>query len=151
VQEQSLRHNIISIVCLLRVKSCGTILFMHGSDRRQRQELPDAFWEKRARQHDARVKLAWMKRCEFLALKWEQFKNERGPPSREIERLRNRYLELYWNATGVRPDQRIKLCRALEHVAEHGDCTVDDILERLRDSYGKSVSGAFACFDGAGV
>ena len=151
VQELSLKHTNIFSVCLLRVKSCGNVLFVHGMDRQHRHEAHDAFWNKRLRQDEARVKLAWMKRYEFLALKWEQLGHETAPQRREIERLRDRYTELYWNAVGVRPEQRLDLRRVLEHVAEHGDRIVADIIEELRDSYGNRVSGGFACFDGAGV
>ena len=92
----------------------------------------DTFWDRRQRMHEAQLKLAWMKRYEFLANRWEEV-SERGGLSRgEVEFLRSKYAALYRDSVGVGPELRHDLRRALEQLAAQGDRTVDDVVAEVR-------------------
>jgi hypothetical protein len=93
----------------------------------------DAYWAGRAVQHEAEYKLAWMRRYEFLAVKWEAFPSREDLPESERRRLREKYADLYWDAVGVPPDARHELRAALEKLAIEKDRTVEDVIAEIRD------------------
>jgi hypothetical protein len=106
--------------------------------------------ERRHRQDDARLKLAFMRRYDPVIESYNRLPSRSDLSAGEIERWRQRRREEYRHATGVEIEERHALREKLAEVVETGSMTVEQAIEEIRRSYVNGLS-ATGSRDGAAV
>ena len=89
-------------------------------------------WDQYSARLDAQDRLRNMKWHEFLIERLHALVTEVNITDEERRRLYDRYVELYWGAVGVHPRFRVALRELLESIAESGDRSVYDVLDKSR-------------------
>lgn len=102
----------------------------------------DEGFERRKRQAEARLKLAFLKRHDRIVESYERLTTRADLSEAQIDAWRERRRAEYRRATGVEIEQRDALNTRLRHIAETGDQSVDDAIDELRLSYAKRLSSS---------
>jgi len=100
----------------------------------------DEPFQRRKRQADARLKLAFLKRHDRIVESYRRLATRDDLSEAQIESWRQRRRSEYQRATGVAIELGDSLSAGLEHIAETGDGSVGELIVALQQDYAKGLS-----------
>ncbi len=104
----------------------------------------EAFWEKRERQHDAKIKLASMKRLGSpIVRSWEELPARVDLSEWQIGYWRKRREKEYLESVGVPIEKRDEFQELLEEIAESGQMAVQQARDQVRFGLRKGLGERF--------
>ena len=100
----------------------------------------DEVFQRRRRQAVARLELALLKRHDRIVESYHGLKTRTDLSPDQIEAWRQQRRSEYRRVAGVSIEQRDALVAGLEHIAETGEASVEELQEKLRQDYAKRFS-----------
>ena len=110
----------------------------------------DEAFERRKRQAEAGLKLAFLNRHDPLVEDYERLGTRQDLTRAEIDAWLETRRQAYRRATGVEIEQRDILAAGLRQIAETGDHSVDELIADLRRNYVNGCSSLGGCSEESG-
>ena len=102
----------------------------------------DRAFAERGNRRDAEFLLREMDRSESMAQAYEAVAKERGLRPAACAARKCCLEHRYYENVGVGVEQRHKLRKALEEVAEHGDPSIETVIAAVQSQVGRKADGA---------